>query len=143
MSEMEAEADRLSSVLVSRRVGLVTELASQLRGPEEPVPPYLYTATLAHFDFRQAPRRNRLNAGKGRSTAEARLSALGEAVERYSAYHWDPQRMWTGAGAVVIAAKTHHTRSLANATAISYRAMTKGLDRWHCLPGRSTFTSLI
>jgi ribosomal protein S12 methylthiotransferase accessory factor len=93
----EPEARRLAAALVSSRVGLVTELAAQQRGPEEPVPPYLYTATLAHFDFRGAPRRERLNAGKGRTEAEARLSALGEAVERYSAYHWDPTRVWTGA----------------------------------------------
>lgn len=92
----ELEVDRLSSALVSRHVGLVTELEPQMRGPEEPVPPYLYTATLAHFDFLPAPRRARLNAGKGRTATEARLSALGEAVERYSAYHWDPSRLWTG-----------------------------------------------
>ena len=92
----EEEARRLTNALVSRRVGLVTEVSPQQRGPEEPVPPHLYTATLAHFDFRAAPRRERLNAGKGRTEAEATLSALGEAVERYSAYHWDVSRVWTG-----------------------------------------------
>jgi ribosomal protein S12 methylthiotransferase accessory factor len=51
------------------------------------------TATLAHFDFRAVPRRERLNAGKGRTEAEATLAALGEAVERYSGYHWDPARV--------------------------------------------------
>jgi ribosomal protein S12 methylthiotransferase accessory factor len=92
----DVEAKRLAAALVSRRVGLVTEVMPQQRGPEEPVPPYLYTATLAHFDFRAAPRRERLNAGKGRTEAEATMSALGEAVERYSAYHWDPSRVWVG-----------------------------------------------
>ena len=90
-------------LLVSPRTGLVTELAPQQRGPEEPVPPYLFTAMLAHFDFRAAPRQERLNAGKGRTEQEAKLSALGEAVERYAAYHLDPARLSTGvapAGAI-------------------------------------------
>ena len=80
--------------LVSPKVGLVTDLSPQMRGAEEPVPPFLYTATLAHFDFRTVDRQERLNAGKGRTEREAKLSALGEAVERYSAYHWDPARVF-------------------------------------------------
>jgi ribosomal protein S12 methylthiotransferase accessory factor len=89
-------AERAWDFLVSPRVGLITDLSPQYRGPEEPVPPYLYTSTLAHFDFRPAPRQERLNAGKGRTEEEAKLSALGEAVERYSAYHWDFKRTWIG-----------------------------------------------
>jgi ribosomal protein S12 methylthiotransferase accessory factor len=80
-------------LLVSPRTGLVTELSPQHRGPEEPVPPHLFTAMLAHFDFHAAPRQERLNAGKGRTEDEAKLSALGEAVERYAAYHLDPRRL--------------------------------------------------
>jgi ribosomal protein S12 methylthiotransferase accessory factor len=86
-------------LLVSPRTGLVTELVPQHRGPEEPVPPHLFTAMLAHFDFRAAPRQERLNAGKGRTEQEAKLSALGEAVERYAAYHLDPARLSTGPAA--------------------------------------------
>ena len=86
-------------LLVSPRTGLVTELSPQHRGPEEPVPPHLFTATLAHFDFRAAPRQERLNAGKGRTEEEAKLSALGEAVERYAAYHLDPTRLSSGPAA--------------------------------------------
>ena len=88
--------EEIVAALVSDRVGLVRDLAPQPRGPEEPVPPYLYTADLSHFDFRMAPRSERLNAGKGRTPDEARLSALGEAVERYSAYHWDAKRVVVG-----------------------------------------------
>lgn len=83
-------------LLVSPRTGLVTELVPQSRSAEEPVPPHLFTATLAHFDFRAAPRQERLNAGKGRTEQEAKLSALGEAVERYAAYHLNPARLSTG-----------------------------------------------
>jgi ribosomal protein S12 methylthiotransferase accessory factor len=90
----EAEvADRLVAALVSRRSGLVRELQPQGRGPEEPCPPHLWTATLAHYDFRNTPRSERLNAGKGRTEPEAQMSALGEAIERYSAYHWDAARV--------------------------------------------------
>ncbi|RJL16507.1 YcaO-like family protein [Paracoccus siganidrum] len=95
----QAEAARLTAALVSRRCGLLRELAPQGRGPEEPCPPHLWTATLAHYDFRPAPLSERLNAGKGRSEAEAQLSALGEAIERYSAYHWDPARIRVGPAA--------------------------------------------
>ena len=46
------------------------------------------------------PRRGRgLNAGKGRTEEEAKRSALGEAVERYAAYHLDPRRVSTGPAA--------------------------------------------
>lgn len=83
----------LSERLISPRCGLVTEVTPQLRSPEEPAPPYLYTATLSNFDFRTAPRSERLNGGKGRSIAAARRSAIGEAVERYAAYHWNPARI--------------------------------------------------
>jgi ribosomal protein S12 methylthiotransferase accessory factor len=89
----ETEAARLMQALVSRRCGLVRDMAPQGRGPEEPCPPHLWTATLAHFDFRAAGPAERLNAGKGRSRAEAQLSALGEAIERYSAFHWDAARV--------------------------------------------------
>lgn len=81
--------------LVSPHVGLVTDLSPQSRGPEEPVPPFLYTARLAHFDFRSAPVRDRMNAGKGRTEHDAKRSALGEAVERYCAFQWEAARIRT------------------------------------------------
>ncbi|MDK8871777.1 YcaO-like family protein [Paracoccus sp. SSJ] len=96
MRDDAVQAERLGAALVSRRCGLVRELAPQGRGPEEPCPPHLWTATLAHYDFRAAGPSERLNAGKGRTEAEARLSALGEAIERYSAYHWDASRVRVG-----------------------------------------------
>ncbi|WP_299726515.1 YcaO-like family protein [uncultured Tateyamaria sp.] len=81
-------------ILVSPHTGLVTNLSPQQRGPEEPAPPFLYTAMLAHYDFRNAHAADRINAGKGRTRRDAKLSALGEAVERYCAYHWDHDRVF-------------------------------------------------
>ena len=78
--------------LVSPRVGLIREIAPQGRGADEPMPPFLYTATLSNFDFRVASRSDRMAAGKGTTRDEAIASAIGEATERYCAYHWDPER---------------------------------------------------
>lgn len=78
--------------LVSPKVGLIRTIAPQVRGSDEPLPPFLYTATLSNFDFRKADRAERMAAGKGRTKEEAIASAVGEAIERYCAYHWDPYR---------------------------------------------------
>ncbi len=98
-AQQRADAERLVGALVSRRCGLVSDIAPQTRGPDEPCPPHLWTATLAHYDFQNAARGDRLNAGKGRSEDEAKLSALGEAIERYSAYHWDDALVRVGLAA--------------------------------------------
>lgn len=76
--------------LVSPKVGLVRSLSPQGRGAEEPMPPHLYTATLSNFDFRNVDRQERIAAGKGRTEEQAKAAAIGEAVERYCAYHWNP-----------------------------------------------------
>ena len=78
--------------LVSPRVGVVRSLRPQPRGSDEPEPPHLWTAQLSNFDFRIASRTERTAAGKGRTEAEAKAAAIGEAVERYCAHHWDPRR---------------------------------------------------
>jgi ribosomal protein S12 methylthiotransferase accessory factor len=82
------------SELISPKVGLIRAIAPQGRGADEPMPPYLYTATLSNFDFRVATKAERIAAGKGRTREEAIASAIGEATERYCAYHWDPQRTY-------------------------------------------------
>ncbi|MGE3509957.1 MAG: YcaO-like family protein [Vicinamibacterales bacterium] len=79
--------------LVSPKVGVIRSLSPQARGNDEPVPPYLHTATLSNFDFHTAAEKSeRIAAGKGRTEAEAITSAIAEAIERYCAYHWDPFR---------------------------------------------------
>jgi len=85
------------SELVSPKVGLIREIAPQGRGADEPLPPYLYTATLSNFDFRVANKTERIAAGKGITREDAIASAIGEAAERYCAYHWDPRRTYLAA----------------------------------------------
>ncbi len=92
----EAAEQTLREALVSRRSGIITDLSAPPRGPEEPCPPYIYNATLAHFTLDAAPLSMRINGGKGRTDAEARLSAMGEAMERYSALTWTHQTLRTG-----------------------------------------------
>lgn len=76
------------SDLVSPRVGVIRSLQPQSRGADEPEPPHLWTAQLSNFDFRVAPRSERMMAGKGRTEETAKAAAVGEAVERYCAAHW-------------------------------------------------------
>lgn len=95
----EAEAARLMEALISPRCGIVTGLIPQSRGPEEPTPPHLWNATLAHFTSQQTAVGVRVTGGKGRTEAEAKLSALGEAIERYASFQWDAQRVRIGMAA--------------------------------------------
>jgi ribosomal protein S12 methylthiotransferase accessory factor len=78
--------------LISPKVGVIRNVAPQLRGSEEPVPPYLYTATLSNFDFHNVEKTERIGAGKGSTQGDATASAIGEAIERYCAFQWDPYR---------------------------------------------------
>ncbi|HEV7474351.1 MAG TPA: YcaO-like family protein [Pyrinomonadaceae bacterium] len=80
--------------LISPKVGIIREIGPQGRGAEEPMPPYLYTATLSNFDFRVASKVDRIAAGKGVTLEDAIAAAIGEATERYCAYHWDPRRTY-------------------------------------------------
>ena len=87
-------ADRMVERLVSPKVGLIRSIVRQPRGADEPVPPFLRVATLAHFDFRMVDEGERIGAGKGLTDADAIASAIGEATERYCAYQWDEARTW-------------------------------------------------
>ena len=78
--------------LISPKVGVIRNVAPQLRGSEEPTPPYLYTATLSNFDFHNVDKTERMGAGKGVTEKDAMASAIGEAIERYCAFQWDPYR---------------------------------------------------
>lgn len=69
--------------LVSPRVGVIRNFSKVTRGVEEPNPPIMYQATLAHFDYRLAPPEERVAAGKGLTDEQAMRAAFGEAIEHY------------------------------------------------------------
>ncbi len=88
-----ASALRALLPLVSARTGIVKSLKRVARNALEPSCVHLYQATLSHFDFRSADYTHRLTAGKAATPAGAQLAALGEAIERYCAFQFDPARI--------------------------------------------------
>jgi ribosomal protein S12 methylthiotransferase accessory factor len=93
MSSRSRSLDRRFLELVSDRVGLIKSISMVKRGADEPCPPYICQATISNFDFKKAPKIERMSAGKGRTPDEAMMGAIGEAVERYCAAHVDPQKL--------------------------------------------------
>ncbi|MCU1264095.1 MAG: hypothetical protein JWM21_413 [Acidobacteria bacterium] len=77
--------------LVSPKVGVLRSVSKIVRGVEEPTPPIIYQATLAHFDYRAAPPEERAAAGKGVTENDAMRAAIGEAIEHYCAAHLNEQ----------------------------------------------------
>lgn len=75
--------------LVSPRTGIIRSVSRVQRGADEPSPPIIYQAEVSHFDFHAAKAQDRASAGKGMSEEEAIRGAIGEAIERYCASHFD------------------------------------------------------
>jgi ribosomal protein S12 methylthiotransferase accessory factor len=75
--------------LVSPRTGVIRSVSRVQRGAEEPSPPFIYQSEISHFDFRMAKAQDRGSAGKGMTEEEAIRGAIGEAIERYCASHFD------------------------------------------------------
>ena len=75
--------------LASPKVGVIRTVSKVTRGIEEPNPPIMYQATLAHFDYRLAPPEERIAAGKGLTDDQAMRAAFGEAIEHYCAAQVD------------------------------------------------------
>ncbi len=73
--------------LVSPRVGVITKLERISHGVDEPNPPVVYRATLAHYDFKKSDPQDRTASGKGVTEEDAIAGAIGEAIERYCANH--------------------------------------------------------
>ena len=71
-------------------MGLVRELRSSAKDASEPFRPYVFRALLSNHRFLNKDENERLTAsGKGMTIAEAQMSALGEALERYSGACWN------------------------------------------------------
>jgi len=83
---LSAQVEKLIE-LVSPRVGVVRSVTRVSRGVGEPSPPILYHAVLSNFDFKKAVDGERATAGKGLTDSDAIGGAIGEAIERYCAYH--------------------------------------------------------
>lgn len=84
----------LEAVLVSCRTGIVRSLTRFRKAPREPEWPRIIRAELANSRYR----RDKADAfqvasGKGMDEASARISALGEAVERYSGGIWQDEHV--------------------------------------------------
>jgi ribosomal protein S12 methylthiotransferase accessory factor len=75
--------------LVSPRTGVIRTVSRVQRGAEEPSPPFIYQSEISHFDFRVAKAQDRGSAGKGMTEEAAIRGAIGEAIERYCASHFD------------------------------------------------------
>ncbi|HEY0606319.1 MAG TPA: TOMM precursor leader peptide-binding protein, partial [Herpetosiphonaceae bacterium] len=76
--------------LVSRRTGIVRNLMLIKQHTSEPARPMVIAAELANHRFLEhEPKEQRMCSGKGLTSDSARISTLGEAVERYSGACWD------------------------------------------------------
>jgi ribosomal protein S12 methylthiotransferase accessory factor len=71
------------SELVDPRVGIIRSCRRLTKDRQEPGRPYIYQATLSHYDLRKASHTERAATGKGMSEAGAREGAIVEALERY------------------------------------------------------------
>lgn len=84
--DLLAVSERLSS----RRTGIIRDLQLIKQDASEPPQPYVLGVELANHRFlEKEPKEQRSCSGKGLTLADARVSALGEAVERYSGACWD------------------------------------------------------
>jgi ribosomal protein S12 methylthiotransferase accessory factor len=80
---------------VDRLCGVVRVLEVIPKDVDEPERPYIVRAELANSHFRTVTNPFVSCSGKGWTLAEARDSALGEALERYAAMTWQPERKIT------------------------------------------------
>lgn len=80
---------QLDSLLevVSPRTGIMKSLTLRIGSADQPALPIIYDGMLSHFDFRKAEAMERGSCGKGVTESAAKLSAIGEALERYCASH--------------------------------------------------------
>jgi ribosomal protein S12 methylthiotransferase accessory factor len=75
----------LRETLVSPRTGIVRRFETFAKDPVEPAVPYIVRADIAnHLFISNRDDDGDICSGKGLTLADARVSALGEAVERYS-----------------------------------------------------------
>jgi ribosomal protein S12 methylthiotransferase accessory factor len=80
----------LESILVSPRVGIIKGLCRLLKDALEPESPFVFGVGLSNFNFEANLDSSSLScSGKGLTMQKAKVSALGEAVERYCGGQYD------------------------------------------------------
>ncbi len=83
--------------LVSPSTGIIRSLSRVHKDLSEPKLPYIWRAELANHRFLEdAEQAQMIASGKGFTHDAARLSAVGEAVERYASSSWGDQRLLLG-----------------------------------------------
>lgn len=82
--------------LVSPLTGIVRKLHRIHKDLSEPQRPYVWRAELANHRFLETDDSPVVASGKGFTHAAARLSAMGEAIERYAASSWGEERIQRG-----------------------------------------------
>jgi ribosomal protein S12 methylthiotransferase accessory factor len=80
-----ADPAALEEIVVDAETGIVRSLELISKDPFEPERPYVLSAELANHHFRQEPDELVRCSGKGMTMRDAKRSAIGEALERYSA----------------------------------------------------------
>jgi ribosomal protein S12 methylthiotransferase accessory factor len=91
-SAVGEDMDSVEQRTVDRLCGIVRVLEVMPKDVDEPERPYLVRAELANAHFRTNRDAFISCTGKGWTRREARDSALGEALERYAAMTWHPDR---------------------------------------------------
>jgi ribosomal protein S12 methylthiotransferase accessory factor len=84
-SDELADPAALEEIVVDAETGVVRSLELVSKDPFEPERPYVLSAELANHHFRQARDELGRCSGKGMTMPDAKRSAIGEALERYSA----------------------------------------------------------
>ncbi len=81
----ESNIHDLKEILISDKTGIIKRFEHLPKDPTEPFIPYVFGVTLSnHQFFPKEHGENESCSGKGTSFQNAEISALGEAVERYS-----------------------------------------------------------
>jgi ribosomal protein S12 methylthiotransferase accessory factor len=99
--EATTDFDRIARDAVSPLCGVIRVLERIPKDLAEPEAPIIVRAELANSQFLQGEHGFTGCSGKGLGITAARNGALGEAIERYAALNWIPQRRFVGIRAAV------------------------------------------
>ncbi len=91
---IEGDLPSYEDILVSDRTGIITYYDLFKKDISEPNVPFIYRADVANHNFIVDPEiASNVCSGKGLTLEQAKISALGEAVERYSGAVYNPDEI--------------------------------------------------